>query len=146
MAPQSNFSISGRESELEEVLNTVRVAGTDLCFRRVDSFFSLDFGQDNVSAEDCFVTINGNAHSFADAGLENVEITDKSGCSAYHIPQGSLFIYDPANERQSDERRSVSTTQIAPAILESFDVSRPEYMAESFAGRNGSAASKILAK
>ena len=146
MAPQSNFSISGRESELEKVLNTIRVAGTDLCFRRVDSFFSLDFGQDNVNAEDCFMTINGNAHSFADAGLENVEITDKSGCSAYHIPQGSLFIYDPANERQSDERKSVSTTQIAPAILESFDVSRPEYMAESFAGRNGSAASKILAK
>ena len=133
MAPQSNFMIPARQSDFEERLGLSRVAGMKIDYRLIDGgFFSLDFGHKNVAAEDCFFTIDGKQLSFEEAGLSNVEIADKSGCSAYHIPQGSMFVYDPSDDRLSEERKSVSTTQIAPTLLNLFDVSRPGYMAKPF--------------
>ena len=134
MAPQSNFQVNSKADDLERALGDIKIAGNKIDFRRVDgAFFSLDFGQKNIREEDRIVVINDTAHSFEDAGLDNVEITDKSGCSAYHIPQGSMLVYDPTYSRQSDERISVSTTQLAPTILSQLDVSVPKYMKPSFA-------------
>ena len=133
MAPQSNFLIPSRQSEFEEKLGLTRVAGMEIDYRLVDGgFFSLDFGHKNVKDEDCYLTVDGRRLSFEDAGLSNVEISDKSGCSAYHIPQGSMIIYDPTDDRLTDDRKSVSTTQIAPTILSRFDVTRPSYMSKPF--------------
>ena len=100
MALQSNFLIPSRQSEFEEKLGLTRVAGMEIDYRVVDGgFFSLDFGHKNVKDEDCYLTVDGRRLSFEDAGLSNVEISDKSGCSAYHIPQGSMIIYDPTDRR-----------------------------------------------
>jgi hypothetical protein len=60
--------------------------------------------------------------------MVNVEIEDKSGSSAYHIPQGCLFIYDPRERSRKTDRPNIATTEIAPSILRNFGARVPDYM------------------
>ena len=71
---------------------------------------------------------DGQPIAFADLGLHNVEIEDKSDANAYHIPQGCLIIYDPKNAAPKPVRPDISTLELAPAILKNFAVRIPEYM------------------
>ncbi len=60
-----------------------------------------------------------------DMGLKSIEIDDHH--SARHHPDGTLIIYNantPANQHQS----RISYLEFAPAILELFEVPRPDYM------------------
>ena len=62
------------------------------------------------------------------SGMENVKIQDRCGATAYHIPQGSLIIYPKSKILQREVMTTISTTEIAPAILQNFNVSIPDYM------------------
>ena len=64
------------------------------------------------------------------SGMENVKIQDRCGATAYHIPQGSLIIYAPGHPVKANELTSISTTEIAPAILRNFNVEVPGYMSK----------------
>jgi len=59
-------------------------------------FFSLEFGQANLHDRPDAVTIAGEVRAIASLGLETVEIEDRSGTTAYHVPEAVLAIYDPA--------------------------------------------------
>jgi hypothetical protein len=87
--------------------------------------FSLEFGHaDDAIGE---VTVGGDVVDAADLGLERVRIEDEAGSSAYHIPQGSLFVYDPRRPDGDTHRPEVSTTAIAPAILAALGVDLPAH-------------------
>jgi hypothetical protein len=60
--------------------------------------------------------------------LAIVTIDDSSGTTAYHVPQGVLLVYDPRKPVSCPRRTSISTLDIAPALLRAFDVSVPPYM------------------
>jgi len=66
-------------------------------------------------------------------GIENVKIQDRCGATAYHIPQGSLIIYAPATGMNGKDVTTISTTDIAPAILRNFNVAVPAYMSKGIA-------------
>lgn len=53
---------------------------------------------------------------------------DDVACSARHIPQGALMVYDPLGRAVDADRSQISTLDVAPAILELFGVDVPEYM------------------
>lgn len=99
-----------------------------------------DYGQDLKAVDKDFPPIwamlaraGAKAFSVQELGLRNVEIQDKSATFAYHIPQGVLVSYDPQKQRGlSSERRSISTTEIAPAILNNFGITPPSYMRQGF--------------
>ena len=56
-------------------------------------------------------------------------IEDEVGAAAYHIPEGMLLALDPRNEwSRTDSAEPVSTTRIAPTLLELQGVSSPAYM------------------
>lgn len=55
---------------------------------------------------------------------------DNVACSAHHIPDGVLWIYDPATRGARVDGAKISTLSIAPALLEHFGVARPAYMSE----------------
>ena len=76
------------------------------------------------------VRLDGREVSFEEMGLENMRIDDRSGGTAYHVPSGSLLIYDPAAAVAECRRTrpQVSTLEIAPAILKSYAAPVPDYM------------------
>lgn len=74
--------------------------------------------------------LDGREVSFEALGLENLRIDDRSGSTAYHVPNGSLLIYDPAAAGAGSRREKpqVSTLEIAPAILKNYAAPVPDYM------------------
>jgi hypothetical protein len=81
-----------------------------------------------VDAQTTRVALGSNSWTLEECGLRNTEIEDKSGTSAYHIPEGCLFIYDPQDRSVKNERPTISALDIAPVILRNFGTERPEYM------------------
>jgi hypothetical protein len=132
MLPQFNLVVeAGYVERFHDALQTVRVGGAPLGFKRSDNgFFSLDFGQANLHDRPDAVTIAGEARPLASLGLETVEIEDRSGTTAYHVPEGVLAVYDPTRPPAGDGARpEVSVLEVAPAVLQALGVERPAYMA-----------------
>jgi hypothetical protein len=94
MLPHFNLVVEDKYVEpFGDALRTVRVAGQPFHFKRSDNgFFSLEFGQANLHDRPDAVTIAGEVRAIASLGLETVEIEDRSGTTAYHVPEGILAI------------------------------------------------------
>lgn len=92
-----------------------------------NSIFQIKLGHENLSDETTVVSLGGRRLGLAEIGLLNTSIQDESGSYAYHIPQGILVVYDPA-ERRGRNCGTTSTRDIAPTLLANFGVGRPSYM------------------
>jgi hypothetical protein len=55
--------------------------------------------------------------SLEEVGLENRTIEDQTRQTAYHVPEGCLFVYDPQARNVDSTRTTISTIDIAPTIL-----------------------------
>lgn len=130
MLPQVNLVIHAPYIKtFREHLEKVEINGKPIGFRESEGgFFSIDLGHPNLIVSADLVRVDGLAVSLESVGLENVEIKDKSGASAYHIPEGCLFIYDPRQSAKDQPVSQVSTLDIAPAILQNYQVQIPGYM------------------
>lgn len=133
MLPQWNVFVRPHKvAAFRDALNTVRIDGNPLGFREAQGgFFSLDFGHPNLYEKTGdVVRVAGRSVSPDEVGLKNVEIEDKSNATAYHIPQGSLLVYDADHRdpKQNGRRPQVSTREIAPTILHNYSVATPPYM------------------
>ena len=65
----------------------------------------------------------------ASLGLETVEIEDRSGTTAYHVPEGILAVYDPTRPPPANSTRpEVSVLEVAPTLLQTLGVGPPSYM------------------
>jgi hypothetical protein len=64
----------------------------------------------------------------SELGIDPVVIEDRTGSSAYHIPNGTLLIYDPANRSPKPGYTQISTEDIAPTILQNYSVPVSGYM------------------
>lgn len=132
MLPQVNVVLRrGKGTEFKRRLDTLVVDGNPLSYREKDGgFFSLDFGHKNLHGKPEYVHLVGERVAFDELGLRNVEIQDKSGTTAYHIPRGCLFVYDP-RDRNPDNgrvRTEISALDIAPSILNNYNIRPPTYM------------------
>lgn len=130
MLPQTNLvAVPNAVARLAEALGQLRIGNQPVQFRpKEHGFFSIDMGHPNLDANNTRVTLGSNSWTLEECGLRNTEIEDKSGTSAYHIPEGCLFIYDPQDRSVKNGRPTISTLDIAPAILRNFGTERPEYM------------------
>ena len=131
MFAQYNFCVPTNMADaLASKLEGVSINAEPLVFRRgPDGFFSIDFGHENLP--NCQVGFEGQFEPLDAWGLYNVEITDKSGCTAYHIPEGSLLVYGGASEHRTGSRPQISVLDICPSILHGFGVRVPDYMNKS---------------
>jgi len=128
MFPQLNVRIADEQKRaaFEQIAKTLEINGAPVHSRAAsDGFFSLDFGHENVS--EIIVKINGQLKSSSETGINNVVIQDKVGVTAYHIPQGSMLIYDGKTAPKGGITQ-VSTSDVAPAILQNFGINAPGYM------------------
>ena len=86
-------------------------------------------GHSNIADEELTITIGNRSVEPENVGIANVPIEDEVGAAAYHIPEGMLLAYDPRNEwRRPDPDEPVSTTRIAPTLLELQGLRPPAYM------------------
>ena len=131
MLPQFNVLVNEnkRKSFLEQ-LATLKVNDHKFDFREhTAGFFALDWGHPNLADADTKIEYMGKpVENFRDMGLENVEIKDKSGTTAYHIPQGSMLVYDPKDTHHKQGITQLSTLDIAPTILQNFGIKPKAYM------------------
>jgi len=131
MLPRYNFFVTeSRAAEFRKKVKTLVVDGRPVeVHEAVNNFFCIRLGHEDLYEKPQYVKLNGQEISFEDMGLINEEIEDKSNTTAYHIPQGSLFIYNPKDQRLKKTGRSkISTLDIAPTILNNFSIHMPEYM------------------
>lgn len=127
MHPQYNFKVSEKEAErVKTELADISLNGEPLKFRQKEkTFFSVDLGYPNVET---FDVLKGDEHlSIKDLGFEIKPIDDQSGGTAYHIPEGALFVYD-IQHPVTPERKQIDLREVAPSILKGFGVSPPAYM------------------
>lgn len=128
MFPQLNVRILDEQKRIdfERAVKTVQINGEPIRYRAAaDGFFSLDFGHENLP--DFTVHIDGRERVAVDVGIKNVEIQDKAGVTAYHIPQGSMLVYSK-KAAQTNGISQVSTSDICPAILHNYALEVPGYM------------------
>ncbi len=130
MHPQYNVKLHTPEhlERLRGALGKLIIDGKPLNYREKEGgFVSLDFGHTNLGEED--ISFQGRAVAANSLGLKNEKIDEEASGTAYHIPEGSLFIYDPQDTAPKGERvKNVDTRAFAPSVLENFDIEVPAYM------------------
>lgn len=128
MIPQYNYTITEGKRELfVKNLRSLTINGQPINYRELkNGHFSINFGQPNLNKVE--VLLHGQAIAMKDIGLENVEIADKSGATAYHIPEGHLLSYHPSNKKYELFEEQMLTCDIAPMILNNYGLKIPEYM------------------
>lgn len=127
MLPQFNLQITGDCRDFEARLASVRIGDAPLAWHGDGAgFYRLDFGQPNTP-DDLAIAIGDAVVDPATAGLRRVEITDRSGTTAYHIAAGTVIALG-AGTAPSRGRREISTLDIAPHILARLGVAPPAYM------------------
>lgn len=134
MVPQFNVLVHvDKRKNFEEKLATFKINGQPVnCRQKSDGFYSLDIGFANLEEKDIRIELMGKRIPLEHSGMENVKIQDRCGATAYHIPQGSLLIYAPGKNLNGKGVTSISTTEIAPAILRNYSVEVPTYMQKGF--------------
>jgi hypothetical protein len=127
MIPQFNFTINEAFiSQFESQLQQIRIQGKPISYRnKGHGFFSIDVGHPDIVQLE--ITHNHLPINPLEMGFSNVEIQDKSGSTAYHIPQGSLLIYSPVKQPGSAIQQ-ISTLDIAPSLLANYGIGAMDYM------------------
>ena len=128
MFPQFNVRINAEKTDnFRNAVSKINIANHPLEFRESENgFFSLDFGQKNQGAGK--MIYDGSETSFKEFGLYNMIIEDKSDSTAYHIPEGTLLIYDPQHAASNQKIEKIPSTALAANILKNFNVNIPSYM------------------
>jgi hypothetical protein len=99
-----------------------------LCDKIGDHLVHLHVTAPNVNAERDRVWMGNREVKFPEIGLGVIETDFQQGCTGYHIPEGMLFAFDPQRSAATRGVSQVSTCDIAPSILNFFDVSPASYM------------------
>jgi hypothetical protein len=125
----SIFVVPNKLSEFLRLFQTLRIDGNPVQYEEhAEGFIHFALGHGNLHRKPLFAILDGREVSFEDLGLEATQIEDMTGTNAYHIPEGCLLIYDPRESFSKLGRTSISTLDIAPAILRNFSIPVPTYM------------------
>jgi hypothetical protein len=122
MEPRYCYAVdAGYANEFERSLRTMMINGEPVDAVRHDhNVFRVKLGQPNL--EKAVITVGNESVSAKDLGLEIVDIQDETSSNAYHVPQGSLLVFDPQARQATSSRPSISTLDIAPTLLRNFGV------------------------
>lgn len=120
MVPQFNYRISeGALSGFRSTLELSLLNGEPLSFREADNgFVSIDLGQRNLSEVD--LSVAGKHFGLAETGLENTVIEDMSSASAYHIPEGHMWVYHPSYEEARSSIGQINALDFFQSTLQNF--------------------------
>ena len=136
MLPRYTFALkNGKEAVFREAASKIAIQGKPMRVREEPgNRFFIKIGEFNLRDEPDAVTFDGSPIDLAQYGLDNVEIADRSNTTAYHIPQGSVLVYDPTRapdgggKIKGGSRSQISILDVAPKMLENFAIPVPAYM------------------
>jgi hypothetical protein len=132
MVPQTNVILhdGGAAARFRRALSGVVVGLRPLEFsEREGGFFSVTIGHENVDPASPGVLVQGRPASLGELGLVIQRIDDKCGATAYHVPRGTMLVYDPRRRPGWGQgRATISTLDVAPTLLRHFGLGVPEYM------------------
>jgi hypothetical protein len=86
------------------------------------------------SAQALAASVDGEAAAPQELGLGFFSHDEKVACSGRHTPFGALLVYDPRRSAASSDRSTVSTLELAPALLRHFGIAPRDYMTRSDSG------------
>jgi len=129
MLPQFNARVAApRRDEVRRRLAAFLVEGAPVeVVEKEDGFFSVSLGHPDVHDGTRRAVLDAVERPFADLGLDCVHMEDMTGTSAYHVPEGTLVIYDPTAPAPAAGARpvEVSTVDVVPSILGHFGLPVP---------------------
>ena len=131
MLPDYNFVVHEEKArEFRDNLKLFSINGTGVHWvNRGNNFFRINLGHSDLDKKSTTIRLGDRYVSLESMGLDVTRIEDESGTTAYHVPNGILLIHDPKTAVPWDKGRpSVSTLEIAPAILDNYAIQRPPYM------------------
>ena len=133
MLPRYIFKISDDVvAAFRRGLSSLTINGEPLLVVELgNNIFQIKLGHENLSDETTTVCLGGERRALPDMGLVNMPIQDETGSYAYHVPSGILMVYDPA-DRRARKSGTISTQEIAPALLANFGLAQPGYMRPGF--------------
>ncbi len=118
-----------RAQHFEEFLKSVSIREEPLKYQtREGGFFDLVFGQSNIDANKEKLLIGGQETNYEEVGFELTQVEDEAGSTGYHVPEGLLLVYDPQDLSAKPSTTTISTTDVAPALMAHFGLEVPEYM------------------
>ncbi len=135
MFAQANIFVTApKVASFRENLKALRIEGEALDYAEADNgFFSMYWGHNDIHDKPDCVTLHGDIISLPDFGFDFVKSEERTGSNAYHIPQGSLLVYNSRARRlnkNGDAPTKVSALDIAPTLLKNYSVPVPDYMHE----------------
>ncbi len=74
------------------------------------------------------IVFAGQTVPFEACGFDMMPHEDGVSVTAHHVPQGVLVVFDPLAPTPASERPTISTCDIAPAILDAFGLAPPSAM------------------
>jgi hypothetical protein len=112
----------------EERLKSLRIGKYRVCKaqREGSAPFTYDRSGDGFHLFVYFEELDMEA---GDLGLGFFRHDEEVACSGRHTPFGALLVYDPRNAASTQQRSTISTLQVAPALLRNFGIPVPRYMA-----------------
>ena len=132
MAPRFVFRIAEPAREtLRRALHRMRIQGEALDWEEHEGgVFRLLLGHRNLTDDDTRIELGDRQLGLREAGMQNLEVEDRSGAYAYHVPEGALLAWGPGTEAArwegGDEPGDIRA--LAPAMLELLGVPAPGWM------------------
>jgi hypothetical protein len=123
MLPQISVYVAPAAIDaFRDSLQHLEIDGNPLVFtEKTGGFFSLNFGQVNLQDKPGLVVLNGTQATLDRLGLSLVAIEDAANSNAYHIPDGTLFTYDPtAAPTTTGERARIPLTAVNGMLREAL--------------------------
>jgi hypothetical protein len=97
--------------------------------RAADGSFHFCVYFEELELSELAANVGGVATPAADLGLGFFPHDEEVACSGRHTPFGALMVYDPGRAVRTEQRSTISTLHVAPALLHNFGVPVPDYMA-----------------
>lgn len=130
MFPQFNIELLSSSDKFEDSLKELKIQGEPISFRQFDRVFSLDFGHQLSSNNEKEISLRNQHYAVDELGLENVQIEDRCGSSAYHIPEGIFLVYHPSFKEENPAYRPINTVDVVPMLMKNFGLKTKNYMAK----------------
>jgi hypothetical protein len=130
MAPKVSVCVEEEARErFATFLSGLELYGEPANFEEKEAgFFNVGIGNKNVHDLPRLAKHDGRDVPFDELGLDFRKVEDEAGSTAYHIPQGTFFVYDPQGDIHHEGRPELSATEVAPDLLAHSGLEIPDYM------------------
>jgi hypothetical protein len=131
MVPRYVFVVSeSAVDRFRDAVGDLTVNGQSIRFLEHErGVFMVHIGLKNLDDRTIDVRLRGEAVRPEELGLVNRRIQDEAGSNAFHVPEGSMIVFDPRGPSDNGTARpTLSTREVAPSLLRNFGVDVPGYM------------------